>query len=114
MRRRVLWLAAAAVLVPAFAGAQALRYLNPRDVQDAQQEHAALVQELGGAETGPRAAYVDSVGHRVAAFSGVGDPAHAFHFTGNCCSLWRYALISAPFPPFTRSRHFAHSATRAR
>jgi predicted Zn-dependent protease len=81
MRRRVLWLAAAAVLVPAFAGAQALRYLSPRDVQDAQQEHAALVQELGGAETGPRAAYVDMVGHRVAAFSGVGDPARAFHFT---------------------------------
>lgn len=81
MRQRIFWLAAVAAAVPAIAAAQALRYLNPRDVQLAQQENAELVQTLGGAETGPRAAYVDSVGHRVAAFSGVADPARAFHFT---------------------------------
>jgi predicted Zn-dependent protease len=81
MRQRIVWLAVAAIAVPAIAGAQALRYLNPQDVREAQQEHAALVQELGGAETGPRAAYVDSVGHRVAAFAGVADPGRAFRFT---------------------------------
>ena len=80
MRRSVLLLAVAVMaLTP--AAAQQIRYLDPQDVADAQREHAQLVQELGGAETGPRAAYVDSVGHRVAAFSGVADPARAFHFT---------------------------------
>ena len=38
-------------------------------------------QELGGAETGPRAAYVASVGRRVAAYSGVANPGQALHFT---------------------------------
>ena len=40
-----------------------------------------LVQELGGAETGPRAAYVESVGRRVGAYSGVANPGQALHFT---------------------------------
>jgi predicted Zn-dependent protease len=35
---------------------------------------------MGGAETGPRAAYVASIGHRVANFSGVASPGQAFHF----------------------------------
>jgi predicted Zn-dependent protease len=41
---------------------------------------AAIVQQYGGAETGPRAVYVDEVGHRVAAFSGVANPGAAYHF----------------------------------
>ena len=57
------------------------RYLDPRDVAEAQRENAVMVQELGGAETGARAAYVNSVGHRVAAFSGVASPGQAIHFT---------------------------------
>lgn len=82
MRKRVLLLAAAAIaLSPALVTAQQARYLNPRDVAEAQREHPQLVQELGGAETGPRAAYVESVGRRVGAFSGIASPGQALHFT---------------------------------
>ena len=63
------------------AAAQRLRYLDPQDVAEAQREHAQVVQELGGAETGPRAAYVESVGRRVGAYSGVANPGQALHFT---------------------------------
>ena len=80
MRRTVLLLAAAALAITP-AAAQQLRYLNPQDVAEAQREHAELVQELGGAETGPRAAYVESIGRRVGAFSGVANPGQALHFT---------------------------------
>jgi predicted Zn-dependent protease len=80
MRRAILLLAAgAAALSP--AAAQAPRYLNPRDVADAQRQHAAIIQEFGGAETGPRAAYVESIGRRVGAMSGVANPGQALHFT---------------------------------
>ena len=80
MRRTVLLLAAAALAITP-AAAQQLRYLNPQDVAEAQRDHAELVRELGGAETGPRAAYVESVGRRVAAPSGIADPGQALHFT---------------------------------
>lgn len=80
MRKRVLLLLAAALaLTP--AAAQQVRYLDPRDVTQAQRENAALIEELGGAETGPRAAYVESVGWRVAGYSGLANPAQALHFT---------------------------------
>jgi predicted Zn-dependent protease len=71
--------AAALALTP--AAAQQVRYLDPRDVAQAQQENAAVIEELGGAETGPRAAYVASVGRRVAAYSGLANPGQALHFT---------------------------------
>ncbi|MFL6765483.1 MAG: M48 family metalloprotease, partial [Sphingomicrobium sp.] len=80
MRNKVLLLAAA-VLAFAPASAQRQRYLNPQDVAEAQRYHAELVQELGGAETGARAAYVQSIGRRVSAFSGVANPGQALHFT---------------------------------
>ena len=80
MRTRLLLLVAAALaLTP--AAAQQVRYLDPRDVAQAQRENAQVIQELGGAETGPRAAYVDSVGRRVAAFSGIASPGQVLHFT---------------------------------
>ena len=79
MRRPALLLSAAAVvLVPAAAAAQ-LRNLNQRYVAEAQRQHPQLVEEFGGAETGPRAAYVQSVGRRVANYSGV--PGGAYNFT---------------------------------
>ena len=78
--RRSLLLLAAAVLAITPAAAQRLHYLNPQDVAQAQRENAVLVQELGGAETGPRAAYVASVGHRVADYSGIASPGQEFHF----------------------------------
>ena len=80
MRNKFLLLAAAALVVTP-AAAQRLRYLNPQDVAEAQRQHSQLVQELGGAETGPRAAYVASVGRKVGAFSGVANPGQALHFT---------------------------------
>jgi predicted Zn-dependent protease len=80
MRKTFLLFAAAALAVTP-SDAQRLHYLNPQDVAEAQRYNAALVQELGGAETGPRAAYVDSVGHRVGAFSGIANPGQALHFT---------------------------------
>ena len=55
MRKGLLFAAAAIALAPAAAQQQG-RYLDPRDVAEAQRENAAVVQELGGAETGPRAA----------------------------------------------------------
>ena len=83
MRNALLLLTATAVaLSPAVVTAQSrLRYLDQREVAEAARLHPALVQEYGGAETGPRAAYVESVGRRVAARSGVANPGAAFHFT---------------------------------
>ena len=81
MRNRILLLLAAATLAMTPAVAQQLRYLNPQDVAEAQRDHAALVRQLGGAEAGPRAAYVESVGRRVGAFSGLANPGQALHFT---------------------------------
>jgi len=81
MRRSVLLLAAGAVLALTPAAAQQLRYLDARDVAEAQRDHGQLVQQLGGAETGPRAAYVAAVGRRVSAPSGIANSAQALHFT---------------------------------
>lgn len=80
MRKTVLLAASAMLILPAISTAQ-IRSLNPRDVAEAQRQHADLVREFGGAETGPRAAYVEGVGRRVANYSGVADPGQVFHFT---------------------------------
>src|SRR4030095_11363231 len=45
------------------------------------QQHPCLIREVGGAETGPRAAYVESIGRRVGVYSGVANPGQALHFT---------------------------------
>lgn len=80
MRNGTLLLVAAALaLTP--AAAQQVHYLSPQDVAQAQRENAQLIEELGGAETGPRAAYVESVGRRVAAYSGIASPGQQLHFT---------------------------------
>ena len=81
MRRSIFLLAASAVaLTPVAADAQ-VRNLNPREVADAQRQHPELVKEYGGAEVGARAAYVEGVGRRVAAYSGVANPGQAYRFT---------------------------------
>jgi predicted Zn-dependent protease len=72
--------ASAVVITPVAAEAQA-RYLSQRDVAEAQRQHPELVKEFGGAETGQRAAYVEGVGRRVAAYSGVANSTNAYHFT---------------------------------
>ena len=71
---------AAALVAPALS-AQAVRTLNPRYVAEAQRQHPQLVAEFGGAETGARGAYVESVGRRVAAQSGIANSANTYHFT---------------------------------
>ena len=82
MRKAILLVAAGAVaLSPANLVAQGPRYLNPQDVAEAQRQHGAIVQELGGAEIGPRAAYVQSVGQRVGAYSGIAAPGQTLHYT---------------------------------
>src|SRR5439155_4869216 len=53
----------------------------PRDVAEAQRDNGELVQALGGAESGARAAYVESVGRRVGSQSGIANSGQALHFT---------------------------------
>jgi predicted Zn-dependent protease len=83
MRKTLLLLSASAVVaLPAVLSAQpAGRPLNPREVAEARQQHPQLVAEFGGAETGARGAYAQSVGRRVAAFSGTPNAAGAYNFT---------------------------------
>ena len=81
MRRPILLLAASATVVMPIAVQAQMRSLNQREVVEAQRQHPELVREYGGAETGARAAYVEGVGRRVAAYSGVANPGQAFRFT---------------------------------
>ncbi len=79
MRRTILVLAAAAVVAtPALAQ---LRTLRQADVTEAAQQHQQIVAEFGGAMTGPRASYVETIGRRVAAFSGTANAGQTYHFT---------------------------------
>ncbi|WP_037500471.1 M48 family metalloprotease [Sphingomonas jaspsi] len=81
MRRKTALLTAAAlVAVPVMAQAPA-NYLSQRDVAEAAKQHPQVVQEFGGAETGPRAAYVEGVGRKVAAYSGTANAGQVYHFT---------------------------------
>lgn len=83
MRRALLFLGAVAVaLAPSAVPAQyARRTLDPTYVAQAERENPEVVREFGGAEAGPRAAYVNEVGQRVAAHSGIAGPGSALHFT---------------------------------
>lgn len=83
MRKALLSFTAVALVLSgtALPAQYPLRTLDPRLVAEAQREHAELLQEYGGAETGQRAAYVETVGRRVAAFSGIANPASAYRFT---------------------------------
>lgn len=83
MRRSLLFLTAAAVaLAPSSVPAQYQgEPLGARYVAQAQKQNPEVIREFGGAETGPRAAYVAAVGQRVGAFSGIANPSSALHFT---------------------------------
>lgn len=54
------------------------RGIAPQVAQQAAQQHPQVVAEFGGAEQGQRAAYVNAVGRRVAAQSGVQGSAYNF------------------------------------
>ena len=83
MRKALLLFSGAALVLSATAGPAQYRArtLDPRLVAEAQREHPLLVQEYGGADTGPRGAYVNAIGHRVAAQSGVANSAAVYRFT---------------------------------
>src|SRR5687768_10361391 len=82
MRKLFALLAAGAgIVVPAAAQTQRLQSLNPRDVAEAARQHPELVAEFGGAETGPRAAYVEGVGRRIASYSGTANAGQVYRFT---------------------------------
>ncbi len=82
MRKMHLLAGIAIIVAPVAVVAQgAPRYLSQRDVVEAQRQHPELVAEFGGAETGSRAAYVQSVGRRVASYSGIANPGQTYHFT---------------------------------
>ena len=82
MRGKFIFMAASAlVVVPAAAQVAQQRYLNPREVQEAAKQHPEIIAEFGGAETGPRAAYVEGVGRRVASYSGTANAGQAYRFT---------------------------------
>ncbi len=82
MRKMPLLAGIAIIVAPVAVVAQgAPRYLSQRDVVEAQRQHPELVAEFGGAETGSRATYVQSVGRRVASYSGIANPGQTYHFT---------------------------------
>jgi predicted Zn-dependent protease len=86
MRTPLALLAATAVIVlPTLSTAEAqqqqLTYLNQRDIQEAARQHPEVVAEFGGAEAGPRAAYVEGIGRRVAAYSGTANAGQVYRFT---------------------------------
>ena len=83
MRKALLSVSAAALLLTSTAvpAQYPARTLDPRLVAEAQRDHPELVEEYGGAETGRHAAYVDSVGRRVAQHSGIANPGAAYRFT---------------------------------
>ena len=78
MRLNRLLLAATALAFSGVAIAQ-VRGLSQRDVAESQRQHPQLLAEYGGAETGARGAYVDSIGRRVAATAGL--PNQSLRFT---------------------------------
>ena len=73
--------AAAAALATTGAAIAQTRALSQRDVAESQQQHPALIAEFGGAETGARGAYVESIGRRIANYTGVINPGQTFRFT---------------------------------
>ena len=84
MRRPVLFITVSAVALASSAAVTAQypgRTIDPRYVAHAQRQHPQVVAEFGGAETGARAGYVNAIGHRVAAQSGIYNPGAAFRFT---------------------------------
>ncbi len=86
MRKTLFLVAATSVLaLPTLSTAQAQpqqpNYLNQRDVQEAARQHPEIVAEFGGALTGPRAAYVEGIGRRIASYSGTANAGQVYHFT---------------------------------
>ena len=82
--RKTLLLVTAAAVAAATAAVPAQyaqRQIDPRYAARAQQQHGQVLAEFGGPEPGPRSSYVNAVGHRVAAYSGIANPGASYRFT---------------------------------
>lgn len=71
-------LAAISLTVPGAAFAQANRAITPAEAQQGAQANTQILQEFGGAMTGPQASYVESVGKTIAVQSGLGNARDSF------------------------------------
>lgn len=74
-------LALSASVPPAFAQAQAVQSISQRDRQAGADAHPKLLEEFGGAVSGPQAAYVESVGKTIAVESGLSNARGDFTVT---------------------------------
>jgi predicted Zn-dependent protease len=78
-------IAASLIAIAAATGSLAqqggTRSLSQNSLAQAAQQHPQIVAEFGGEETGARAAYVRSVGARVAAQTNIAGGGNAFHVT---------------------------------
>ncbi|MDV3256280.1 MAG: M48 family metalloprotease [Sphingomonas sp.] len=81
MRTTLALVAAAAVAVTPALAQRGSTSLNPRDIQEAARQHPEIVEEFGGELAGNRAAYVQEIGRRVAAYSGTANPGQVYRFT---------------------------------
>lgn len=81
MRTTLALVAAAAVAVTPALAQRGATSLNPRDIQEAARQHPEIVEEFGGELAGNRAAYVQEIGRRVAAYSGTANPGQVYRFT---------------------------------
>ena len=85
--RSTRYLIAAALVIAAapqtglIAAPTATGVISAKDRAEGAQNHPLLVAQFGGAMTGPQADYVQSIGRRIAAASGSGDPPSAFTVT---------------------------------
>src|SRR6476469_2883288 len=80
-RLRALLLAtgAAGLLAPSIGGeAATTSAITQADAQSGAQQHPQLLQEFGGAMTGPQAQYVEQVGKNIAVQSGLSNARDAF------------------------------------
>ncbi|HEY7810752.1 MAG TPA: M48 family metalloprotease [Allosphingosinicella sp.] len=83
--KTLLALAASAVAIGSASGAAAqsskTRSISQGSAQQAAKQHPEIVEQFGGEETGPRSAYVRSVGAKVAAQTNIQGGANAFRIT---------------------------------
>ena len=71
-------IAAAALALPGAASAQTAGAITQAEAQQGAQANTQILQEFGGAMTGPQATYVESVGKNIAVQSGLGNARDSF------------------------------------
>nr|WP_254049926.1 M48 family metalloprotease [Novosphingobium sp. TH158] len=69
------------VLVPSVGGSQSTQSISQSDKEQGAKAHPQLLQEFGGAMTGPQASYVEGVGKAIAVQSGLSNAQSDFTVT---------------------------------